>query len=119
MSRRSVFAVLFTATMSISRGVAAAVCLCYFAILLSAHAQTIEVPCQTKAAPPTPAKRASNSPRAQTARVSHAPAIPTPIAPELVDVQSVDPTIVVDLRYATPHNVTGRALYPAGMRAQI
>lgn len=30
----------------------------------------------------------------------------------LVDVKSVDPTIVVELRYGTPRNLTGRALYP-------
>ncbi|MEA3187667.1 MAG: zinc D-Ala-D-Ala dipeptidase [Chthoniobacter sp.] len=32
----------------------------------------------------------------------------------LVDLHAVDPTIVIDLRYATPHNVTGRPLYPPG-----
>jgi D-alanyl-D-alanine dipeptidase len=32
----------------------------------------------------------------------------------LVDVKSVDPTIVVELRYGTPRNLTGRALLPAG-----
>ncbi|HZR79096.1 MAG TPA: M15 family metallopeptidase, partial [Chthoniobacterales bacterium] len=31
----------------------------------------------------------------------------------------VDPTIVIDLRYATEHNVTGHALYPPGTRALI
>ena len=39
--------------------------------------------------------------------------------PELVDIQKVDPSIVVDLRYATPHNVTGRALYLPNARALI
>src|SRR5947199_6430804 len=39
--------------------------------------------------------------------------------PELVDIAKVDPTIVIDLRYATEHNVTGHALYPPGMRALI
>ena len=35
-----------------------------------------------------------------------------PLADEpLVEVQSVDPTIMVELRYATPQNVTGRMLY--------
>jgi zinc D-Ala-D-Ala dipeptidase len=38
---------------------------------------------------------------------------------ELVDIQKVDPSIVVDLRYATPYNVTGRALYPPNARALI
>src|SRR6266550_6684671 len=39
--------------------------------------------------------------------------------PELVDIAKIDPTIVIDLRYATEHNVTGHALYPRGMRALI
>src|SRR5207248_9262851 len=39
--------------------------------------------------------------------------------PELVDISKVDPTIVIDLRYATEHNVTGHALYPPGTRALI
>src|SRR5437660_1902639 len=39
--------------------------------------------------------------------------------PELVDIAKVDPTIVIDLRYATEHNVTGHALYPTGTRALI
>jgi len=37
----------------------------------------------------------------------------------LVDIAAVDPSIVIDLRYATEHNVTGRPLYPAGTRALI
>src|SRR2546423_14270815 len=39
--------------------------------------------------------------------------------PDLVDIAKVDPTIVIDLRYATEHNVTGHALYPRGTRALI
>jgi D-alanyl-D-alanine dipeptidase len=39
--------------------------------------------------------------------------------PELVDIAKVDPTIVIDLRYATEQNVTGHALYPPGTRALI
>jgi zinc D-Ala-D-Ala dipeptidase len=39
--------------------------------------------------------------------------------PDLVEIKSVAPSIVVELRYATSHNVTGRALYPNGMRALI
>ncbi|HWY39479.1 MAG TPA: M15 family metallopeptidase [Chthoniobacterales bacterium] len=39
--------------------------------------------------------------------------------PELVDIASVDPTIVIDLRYATEQNVTGHALYPRGTKALI
>src|SRR5438477_9948615 len=38
---------------------------------------------------------------------------------ELVDIAKVDPTIVIDLRYATEHNVTGHALYPSGTKALI
>jgi D-alanyl-D-alanine dipeptidase len=38
---------------------------------------------------------------------------------QLVDIATVDPTIVIDLRYATEHNVTGHALYPRGMRALV
>ena len=37
----------------------------------------------------------------------------------LVDVQSVDPTIVVELRYAGRNNLTGHALYPPGTRALV
>ncbi len=37
--------------------------------------------------------------------------------PELVDIKQAIPTIVIDLRYATPNNVTGRPLYPSTMRA--
>ncbi len=39
--------------------------------------------------------------------------------PALVDIATVDPTIVIDLRYATEHNVTGHALYPRGTRAMV
>lgn len=38
---------------------------------------------------------------------------------ELVNIAQVDPTIVIDLRYATEHNVTGHTLYPPGTRALI
>ncbi|HEX5491699.1 MAG TPA: M15 family metallopeptidase [Candidatus Udaeobacter sp.] len=37
--------------------------------------------------------------------------------PPLVDIQSVDPTIVVDLRYAGDNNLLKRPLYHQGMRA--
>ncbi len=37
----------------------------------------------------------------------------------LVDIRSVDPTIRVDLRYATPDNITGHALYPPDMPALV
>src|SRR6516164_4127490 len=36
----------------------------------------------------------------------------------LVDIQSVDPTIVIDLRYAGNNNFVGQPLYPQGMRAR-
>jgi D-alanyl-D-alanine dipeptidase len=40
-------------------------------------------------------------------------AAPTPPrAAALVEIASIDPTIVIELRYATPHNVFGRRLYP-------
>jgi beta-N-acetylhexosaminidase/D-alanyl-D-alanine dipeptidase len=38
---------------------------------------------------------------------------PRPPAPDLVDIATVDPTIRLDLRYATPDNFTGVAVYPA------
>jgi D-alanyl-D-alanine dipeptidase len=37
----------------------------------------------------------------------------------LVEIKAFAPSIIVDLRYATPKNVTGRALYPPGMRAFV
>ena len=37
----------------------------------------------------------------------------------LVDIQSVDPTIVVELRYADAHNITGHPLYPPDMPALV
>jgi D-alanyl-D-alanine dipeptidase len=33
----------------------------------------------------------------------------------LVDIRTVDPTIIIDLRYATPNNITHRPLYPSDM----
>ena len=42
-----------------------------------------------------------------------------PTYDNLVDIQSIDPTILVDLRYATPDNVTGHALYPPGSPALV
>jgi zinc D-Ala-D-Ala dipeptidase len=38
---------------------------------------------------------------------------------ELQDVRSIDPSIVVELRYAGPNNLTGHALYPPGTRALV
>ena len=37
----------------------------------------------------------------------------------LVDIQTVDPSIAVELRYAGPNNKMGYALYPAGTRALV
>src|SRR5215831_1286040 len=37
--------------------------------------------------------------------------------PPLVDIQSVDPTIVIDLRYAGNNNLLKHPLYPQGTRA--
>jgi D-alanyl-D-alanine dipeptidase len=42
-----------------------------------------------------------------------------PIKLELVDIRSIDPSIVVELRYASLNNITGHALYPAGTRALV
>jgi D-alanyl-D-alanine dipeptidase len=38
---------------------------------------------------------------------------------ELVDIKSVDPSIVIELRYAGTHNPLHRALYPPSMQALI
>ncbi|HUL57711.1 MAG TPA: M15 family metallopeptidase [Anaeromyxobacteraceae bacterium] len=40
-------------------------------------------------------------------------------APSLVDVSARIPDAVLDLRYATPHNFLGRAVYPAGARCLL
>ena len=56
---------------------------------------------------------------AQATGSSTVSAIPLRSLPELVDIHSVDPTIIIDLRYATENNVTGHALYPRGTRALI
>ncbi len=47
------------------------------------------------------------------------PAAAAPRYDNLVDVREVDPTILVDLRYATPDNITGRALYPPDVPALV
>jgi len=46
-------------------------------------------------------------------------ATPAPADEALVDIKKVDPTIVVDLRYAGTRNIVGRALYPPGMPALV
>jgi D-alanyl-D-alanine dipeptidase len=37
----------------------------------------------------------------------------------LVEIKSVDPSIVIDLRYANSHNIAGHPLYPRGTRAVV
>jgi D-alanyl-D-alanine dipeptidase len=46
-------------------------------------------------------------------------AVAEPKYDNLVDIKSFDPTILVELRYATPHNITGHPLYPAEMPALV
>ncbi|PZR76275.1 MAG: peptidase M15 [Chthoniobacterales bacterium] len=38
---------------------------------------------------------------------------------DFVNIQKVDPSIAIDLRYASPDNVTHRALYPSGTPALV
>ena len=38
---------------------------------------------------------------------------------ELLDIRSIDPSIVVELRYAGRNNLTGHALYPPGTPALV
>ncbi|MEO7931985.1 MAG: M15 family metallopeptidase [Chthoniobacterales bacterium] len=38
---------------------------------------------------------------------------------DLVEIQKLDPTIQVELKYATTDNITGRVLYPAKFKAQL
>ena len=42
-----------------------------------------------------------------------------PLYDNLVDIRSIDPTIVVELRYATNRNIAGRALYPPELPALV
>ena len=56
--------------------------------------------------------------------VSPASADPPPVSPRaraagLVDVRSVVPDAIIDLRYATPNNFVGEQLYPTGARCLI
>lgn len=46
-------------------------------------------------------------------------AIAQPTYDNLVDIKSVDPTILIELRYATPNNITGHALYPPDLPALV
>ncbi|CAN5497057.1 M15 family metallopeptidase [soil metagenome] len=51
--------------------------------------------------------------------LSSLPAFAAPTYDNLIDIRSVDPTIVVELRYATAENITGHALYPPEMPALV
>jgi len=120
MSRRLALTVISVASMSIFRGIAATVCLYWFAVVPAGRAQTIEVPREARLTTlSTPAKTPASAPVAQATGSSPTSAIPLRSLPELVDIHSVDPTIIIDLRYATENNVTGHALYPRGTRALI
>jgi D-alanyl-D-alanine dipeptidase len=45
---------------------------------------------------------------------------PAPVAgSEFVDIKRIDPTILIDLRYAGPNNFTRKPLYPPGMPALV
>jgi D-alanyl-D-alanine dipeptidase len=46
-------------------------------------------------------------------------AIAAPVYDNLVDIQTIDPTIRVQLRYATADNITGHALYPPSTPALV
>jgi D-alanyl-D-alanine dipeptidase len=48
-----------------------------------------------------------------------AAAAASPAYDNLVDIRSVDPTILIELRYATSRNITGHTLYPAEMPALV
>ena len=43
----------------------------------------------------------------------------SPAYDNLIDIRSVDPAILIELRYATPRNITGHTLYPAEMPALV
>jgi beta-N-acetylhexosaminidase/D-alanyl-D-alanine dipeptidase len=67
--------------------------------------------------PPAGTSVGAAAPSARSTAPSEAPARPAPAAApadgaSLVDVALVDPTIVLDLRYATPNNFTGVKIYP-------
>lgn len=60
----------------------------------------------------TPWRQASRAFSAALLTLSAFAATAEPRYDNLVDVKSIDPTIVVELRYGTPGNLTGHALYP-------
>src|SRR5690349_4092093 len=47
------------------------------------------------------------------------PAMAATVYDNLVDIQTIDPTIRVDLRYARADNITGHALYPPSTPALV
>jgi D-alanyl-D-alanine dipeptidase len=47
------------------------------------------------------------------------PSVAAPVYDNLVDIQTVDPTIRVELRYARSDNITGHALYPPSIPALV
>ena len=50
---------------------------------------------------------------------THAGAIGSRASEPLVEISAVDPTILIDLRYATSRNVLGHPIYPPGARAVV
>jgi D-alanyl-D-alanine dipeptidase len=44
---------------------------------------------------------------------------PTVMDSDFVDIKRIDPTILIDLRYASPNNCVRRPLYPPGMPALV
>jgi D-alanyl-D-alanine dipeptidase len=84
------------------RGLPAMLCiLCILCIPSAAMAQQGQVPPEMPQPSPSPS---------QTPAQGHGELAEEP----LVDVAKVDPTIVIDLRYATARNITGHPIYPPG-----
>ena len=50
---------------------------------------------------------------------AHSGSAQTPVEPALVNIRTLDPTIVVDLRYASRRNIFGTPLYAANMPALL
>jgi zinc D-Ala-D-Ala dipeptidase len=81
-------------------------------ILLSLTSACIAlVPCVALAQKPTPSKPAQVE---KTPAPAKSPAVPTS-GPDLVLIRSADPTIQVELRYATARNAIRRPIYPPNM----
>lgn len=51
--------------------------------------------------------------------IAYGAEVAAPSDSDFVDIKSVDPTILVELRYATPNNFTRRPLYRADMPAMV